>query len=411
MPREATPAEPAHIPVLDGIRGLAIVMVMIIHLWWMPQRSAIDRVFTVGANLGWFGVDLFFVLSGYLITGILLDAKGAASYFRNFYVRRILRIFPLYYLVLILSLYVLPHALPPDKVARFGSIAGDVRYYWLYLSNFAIARAGMARHGILDVTWSLAIEEQFYLVWPAVVAFCSRRALARIAAGLAVASLAARLGLHFFSSYNAFSIYVLTPCRLDGLAVGAILAIWAREPGGLERFKRPARVAIYALLPLVIGLPVAEELFGTPSDFGVGFGPVFITVGLSLLAVLFGALLILVVTAEPGSTLQRVFGSAFLRTFGKYSYGLYLIHLPLRALIRDRIYGPSDRNALIHYPRLLGSELPGQMLFYLVAGSAALGCAWVSFQIFEKQFLKLKRLFPSGAAGAPPRPQRREGSG
>jgi peptidoglycan/LPS O-acetylase OafA/YrhL len=113
--------------------------------------------------------------------------------------------------------------------------------------------------------------------------------------------------------------------------------------------------------------------------------------------VFFGALVILVATADPGSRLHRVFASSFLRTFGKYSYGLYLIHLPLRALIRDRVYGPSDRAAWLHYPRLFGSELPGQLLFYLVAGSASLGVAWLSFNLFEKQFLKLKRLFPSGA--------------
>ena len=397
MPREATPAEPSHVPVLDGIRGLGIVLVMIIHLWWMPQRNALDHLLAVVTNLGWFGVDLFFVLSGYLITGILLDSRGAPRYFRNFYLRRTLRIFPLYYLVLILSLYVLPHALPPDKAARFGSIAGDVRYYWLYLSNFAMARAGMARHGILDVTWSLAIEEQFYFVWPVVVALSSRRALARIAVGVGVASLATRVGLHYFSGYNAFSIYVLTPCRLDALAVGALLATQAREPGGLLRLRRPARVAIWVLLPLVIGIPVAEEYLEPPNAFGVGMGPVFITAGISLLALLFGALLILVTTAEPGSRLHSFFGSAFLRTFGKYSYGLYLIHLPLRALIRDRIYGSSDRGAWIHYPRLFGSELPGQALFYLVAGGASLGGAWLSFHLFEKQFLKLKRFFPSGA--------------
>jgi peptidoglycan/LPS O-acetylase OafA/YrhL len=126
-------------------------------------------------------------------------------------------------------------------------------------------------------------------------------------------------------------------------------------------------------------------------------GPIFNISGVSLLALLFGALLILVTTAEPGSRLHRFFGSAFLRVFGKYSYGLYLIHLPLRALIRDRIYGPSDRDAWIHYPRLFGSELPGQMLFYMVAGGASLAAAWVSFQLFESQFLKLKRFFPSGA--------------
>ena len=161
--------------------------------------------------------------------------------------------------------------------------------------------------------------------------------------------------------------------------------------------QRPARAAFFAILPVVIAIPLVEQVIA-PNDFGVGYGSVFITVGFTLLAALFGALLILVVSAEPGSRLHRAFSSKFLRTFGKYSYGVYLFHLPIRALIRDRIFGPANREARIHFPRLLGSELPGQLLFYLVAGAAALGVAWVSFQVFEKQFLKLKRAFPSGAA-------------
>jgi peptidoglycan/LPS O-acetylase OafA/YrhL len=404
MPRDATTSEPAHFPVLDGVRGLAILLVMMLHLWTMPAHTKLDRVVSYGTNLGWFGVDLFFALSGYLITGILLDAKGADHYFRNFYVRRVLRIFPLYYAILVASLYLLPHLLPPDKLARFGTIAGDEPYYWLYLSNFAMARVGAVRHGVLDVTWSLAIEEQFYLVWPALVFLCSPRALVRIAAGLAVASLALRVGLHFFSSYNAYSIYVLTPCHLDGLVVGAILAVWAREPGGLARFTGQARVAIVALLPLVIAIPIAEDIFEPPNQIALGMSPIFITFGFSLLAVLFGAVLIVVVTAAPGSTLHRLFSSRFLRTFGKYSYGVYLIHLPLRALIRDRIFGPPGRGARFVFPELHGSALPGQLVFYLVAGAASLGVAWVSYQVFERQFLKLKRFFPSGAVARTPTP-------
>jgi peptidoglycan/LPS O-acetylase OafA/YrhL len=397
MLRDPTPAEPAHVPALDGVRGLAILLVMLLHLWTIPSVTRLDWALFYGTNLGWFGVDLFFVLSGYLITGILLDAKGAERYFRNFYVRRVLRIFPLYYVILIASLYVLPQLLPPEKALRFGSIAGDAPYYWLYLSNFAMARAGYARHGVLDVTWSLAIEEQFYLVWPALVFLCSRRALVRIAAGLGVASLALRIGLHFFSRYNAYSIYVLTPCHLEPIVAGAILAAWAREPGGLARFKSQARLAVFAMLPLVITIPIAEEILEPPNQIALGLGPIFVTIGFTLLAVLFGGLLVLVATAEPGSALHRVFTTSLLRTFGKYSYGVYLVHLPLRALIRDRIFGPSGPGPRFHFPKLAGSELPGQLLFYVLAAGVSLGVAWVSFQLFEKQFLKLKRFFPSGA--------------
>jgi peptidoglycan/LPS O-acetylase OafA/YrhL len=402
MSRDPTPAEPAHFPALDGVRGLAILLVMLLHLWTIQATNPLEWALFYSTNLGWFGVDLFFVLSGYLITGILLDAKGAEHYFRNFYVRRVLRIFPLYYVVLVASLYVLPHLLPPEKALRFGSIAGDAPYYWLYLSNFAMARAGVPRHGVLDVTWSLAIEEQFYVVWPALVFLCSRRALVRIAAGLGVASLALRIGLHFFSRYNAYSIYVLTPCHLEPIVAGAILAAWAREPGGLARFKSKARVAVLALVPLVIAIPIAEELLEPPNQIAVGLGPIFITIGFTLLALLFSGVLVLVATSAPGSTLHKVFTTSLLRTFGKYSYGVYLVHLPLRALIRDRLFGPAGPGPRFHFPKLFGSELPGQLLFYVLAAAVSLGVAWVSYQLFEKQFLKLKRFFPSGAGSRTP---------
>ena len=101
-------------------------------------------------------------------------------------VRRVLRIFPLYYSIIALSLLALPAFLPPDKAARFGEIAGDRIYYWCYLQNIPIARAGQPRHGILDVTWSLAIEEQFYFVWPLVVFIASPRTLKRVCGGLCV---------------------------------------------------------------------------------------------------------------------------------------------------------------------------------------------------------------------------------
>ncbi|MEP7126171.1 MAG: acyltransferase [Byssovorax sp.] len=401
MSRDLAPAEPAHFPALDGVRGLAIVLVMFLHLWTMRSVGTVDRVAFLITNLGWFGVDLFFALSGYLITGILLDARGADHYFRNFYLRRVLRIFPLYYAVLIGSLYVLPRVLPAVKAARFGTIAGDEIYYWTYLSNFAMARVGGTRHGVLDVTWSLAIEEQFYLVWPAVVFLCSRRALVRIAGALAATSLALRLGLHLLSSYNAYSIYVLTPCHLDSLVVGAILAVWAREPGGLARFQSRARVAFFVTLPVVILLPIAEETFGPPNHIALGMSAIFNVVGFTLLAVLFGGLLILVVSAEPGSRLHRVFTSSFLGTFGKYSYGIYLVHLPIRALFRDRIYGPAGPGPRFHFLTMFGSELPGQLIFYVLASAAAVGVAWLSYHLYEKQFLKLKRYFPSGARPSP----------
>lgn len=384
---------PEHVPALDGFRGLAIFLVAFNHFTHLPPRTEVDRVWITLAWLGWIGVDLFFVLSGFLITGILLEAKGSPHYFRNFYARRILRIFPLYYLILAVSLFVLPHVLPADKAQRFASIAGDEIYYWLYLSNFAIARAGQTRHGVLDVTWSLAIEEQFYVVWPAVVLLVSRISLKRIAVALMALSLATRVALRLSTDLGSFSIYVLTPCHLDSIAMGSLIAALAREPGGLAPYAGRARRAAFALGPAAIALAFVESRLN-PSQFGPGYSPIFNTVGFSLLALVFGGMLVAILTAAPNSRLQEVFNARWLRTLGKYSYGIYLVHLPIGALIRDRLFGPSTRSKRFVYPSLFGSELPGQLLYYLLAGSAAFSVAWLSFNLYEKHFLKLKRLFP-----------------
>ena len=153
----ASPVRGAHVPVLDGIRGLAILMVMWCHTTGYGGKHAFDMWFNYLSWWGGIGVDLFFVLSGYLITGILLDSRGSSRFFGNFYARRALRIFPLYYAVVAFSFLVLPRFLPPAQAERFGRIAGDEPYYWFYLQNFAMARADGIRHGVLDITWSLAI--------------------------------------------------------------------------------------------------------------------------------------------------------------------------------------------------------------------------------------------------------------
>jgi peptidoglycan/LPS O-acetylase OafA/YrhL len=242
---------PHHVPALDGLRGVTILMVMVFHTSVIgfiarPDRPWVDAAWLRFAMLGWSGVDLFFVLSGLLITGILLDAKAAAGdlrrYFGSFYARRALRVLPLYYAVVCFALLVLPH-IPNAKADRFGSIRGDEAWYWTLLSNWIIGYRHTFRHGILDVTWSLSIEEQFYLLWPAVVLLASRRTLGWICGGLMVTSIAARTGLYLLGgSHEAMHVTMLTwtPCRMDGLAAGSALAVLARRPGGLAAWRRTA---------------------------------------------------------------------------------------------------------------------------------------------------------------------------
>ena len=392
----------AHVPVLDGIRGLAILLVLLCHLTIYGGKYRFDQWFGYLAWWGTIGVDLFFVLSGYLITGILLDARRRPGYFKDFYARRVLRIFPLYYAVVALSLLVLPRLLPPAQAARFGQIAGDEPYYWLYLQNFSIARAGAWRHGVLDITWSLAIEEQFYLVWPTVVYLCSPRALKRLCAGLFVVAIVSRAvasrGLHL----PPLSVYVLTPCRLDALAAGAFLAVRAREPSGLAALVPVARRLGPVTGGAALAVVVLEYVAHVVTTFDVGWGPYSGLVCPSLVALAFASLLVVVVEAERGAGLHRAFASRWMRFFGVYSYGLYLVHLPVRALVADKVYGPAWRSPRHAFLDVNGTEIVGQLIFYPLALAAIVPVAWLSYHLYEKPFLGLKRYFsddPRGGAG------------
>jgi peptidoglycan/LPS O-acetylase OafA/YrhL len=141
---------------------------MFFHMTMVPPIGTLAVAWTNLCEHGALGVDVFFVLSGFLITGILLDTLARPHYFRNFYARRVLRIFPLYYAVLGFAFLILPR-IAPSTAVRYAAVNREAIWYWLHLSNFAIARRGSFVHGILDVSWSLAIEEQFYLLWPALV--------------------------------------------------------------------------------------------------------------------------------------------------------------------------------------------------------------------------------------------------
>ena len=375
-----------HVPALDGVRGLAILTVMLYHMTLIDGANAFDRGVLGVIKAGWLGVDIFFVLSGFLITGLLYDAKGSAHYFRNFYARRTVRIFPLYYAVVALCLIVLPR-IPHPKAASFGRIAGDEIWYWLYLSNFSISNANGWRHAILDISWSLAIEEQFYLLWPAIVFACTRRTLLKVCAGMIVAAILTRAAIASTGAHWIHN-YVLTPARMDGLAVGAAIALFARGEGGLVGLVPAARRAAPVLGALLLGL------FAVSGHSAIE-RPLFQVVGFTTLELFLGSLFVLGLTASPTDTwVGRRLGGRFLRTLGKYSYALYLFHLPLRALVRDTVYGAPQ------FPVIAGSLLPAQIAFYAAAGLVTFAAAFLSWHLFEKHFLKLKSYFPSSPGGA-----------
>jgi peptidoglycan/LPS O-acetylase OafA/YrhL len=376
---------------------MAILLVILFHHTLMPQETFFDRIYVNLVRLGWSGVDLFFVLSGFLITGLLVDSKGGPHYYRNFYIRRTLRIFPLYYAFLFYILRICPWLWPDTPLAAMAreSMGGrSEAWYWLYGSNFLFARDEHFGHPNLAVTWSLAIEEQFYLIWPLIVAVSSRRALMWTSGALIATALVLRTWL-VLSGAHWLLPYVLPFCRIDALASGALVALAIRnDQGGLSSaHARVLKLAGFAAPAAAVALATIWFI-EDPLDDGDWNEPLMQTAGYTVLALGYGAVVALA-TGSADSWVARFFSSSILRTFGRYSYALYLFHVPVRRLIRDEYF------PVAAFPMLFGSPLPGQLLFYIAATAPALALAWVSWHLYERQWLGLTRYFPYARRPSP----------
>ena len=373
-PDESTTGK--HILALDGFRGLALVLVFTLHFFWGNFYSGKNPLIWLGAtirNMGWVGVDLFFVLSGFLITGILYDTLGSPHYFRNFYARRALRILPVYfgYIGLMMAIN---HALGGYFTWGF------LLEHLTFVGNLHISCAApTVLPGItFNHLWSLAIEEQFYLVWPLLVILLRTRRRIALAAGTGVLlSLAIRL---FFSANGAaardpYILYSFTPCRLDGLCLGAALAMGVRS-----RFRHvilrggaPAFLAgCLALCVMCWFYPYLQPTVYRPAAVW----------GVLLLAVTFAALLAW--TLRQGSMAASILETPVLRFFGRHSYGLYVLHYCIADVAS--MARPSVR--LHTHSKMLGFLLPS------VGGmTVSILLAVLSFRFYELPLLRLKRYF------------------
>jgi peptidoglycan/LPS O-acetylase OafA/YrhL len=376
----------AHMPTLDGLRGLA-VMIVVWHNTASTGASvghdAIGRVLSLFSNMGWMGVQLFFVLSGFLITGILLDAKGAPRQFRNFYMRRVLRIFPIYYAVLFVAFIVLPALgyLPEWSVAN----KSQQIWYWTYLANWELPIVGGG--GGLSHFWSLAVEEQFYLLWPLVVIGLQRRALSWLCVGLIVSAPLARAVLinHDFE-FAKWAAYEFTFVRWDALACGALLAIAVRYRPWLQVVMVAAPKAMLCALIYMAGYAALNHNFAAVEQ-GVA------ALNQSVAALLCAALLFRgIFSAQPTTSRWQVFlSNSMLRNIGKYSYAIYIFHFPIAvglSLLWKQHFG-DFQNA---HPTLDNS------LRVVVVALCAYLLAICSWHLLEQPCLKLKRFFINNKA-------------
>lgn len=395
-------AEARAIPTLDGMRGLAVIAVLLFHFaWTFPGEDAANASRSVADAVavhlhrflwsGWTGVDLFFVLSGYLITrGLVAPSKNVlGTRMKMFWMRRVLRIFPLYYAVLIVGTAV---------TLAFGAKWIPNLPYWLYMQNYSLA----FDHEVMRWTahfWSLAIEEQFYFVWPIVALIVSRRKLIPAIVILVVGVVALRAGLVFRGDRigalaNLYAdetagvqhgiakfVYRATFTRADGLLLGAFVAVTQREASHpVSKIWRRLRFPLF--VGTVVALVGLYVLAGGLNDYDRRI----MAIGYVTLALFFATTVSLCADHVVGPRAKRFLEWRPLVACGKVSYGMYIFHWPLVCLMvpwmeqRQKLMGVGEQIAYCTVA--------------IIAGIAFIyGMAWLSFELFEKRFLAMKGKF------------------
>jgi peptidoglycan/LPS O-acetylase OafA/YrhL len=346
------------IPALDGLRGIAILLVFAYHYGkgGIFAHSAAARGLGFLCAFGWSGVDLFFVLSGFLITGILYETRDYPGYYKKFYARRALRIFPVYYLFA--AIMFMTGVFVTGAHWRWGHLS------FLFYVGYPVALIwpGLAL-GVLPLhithLWSLAVEEQFYMIWPWMVARLRNPLMACLWA--IPAALALRCAIVALGGSQDWC-YDFIFCRMDALAVGAAIALLLRQGLKLEKWG---------------GWIVGTAGSGVVAIFvWRGAGAVMATAGFSLVAFAYGGLLLFALAHE------KLFALPVLRMFGKYSYGFYLFHFPLTELFEPL-------KMRLHF-----AYVPFCLL-------ADLGLAAASFHLLEQPILRLKKYFSYGRGVEP----------
>ena len=355
-----------HFTALDGFRGVAVLLVMLSHFIKTGGVIGDQEPWHLLLRGGFVGVDMFFVLSGFLITGILLDSpKCGARYFRTFYLRRFLRIFPLYYGVLALALgwFRHPGGDSPWWFVGFASNLGDAYHgRWLHVTDgVSIAHF-----------WSLAVEEQFYLIWPLLVYLLPVRRLVQVSLALLV--IAPLSGVMFFVADNGLGSYVFTLNRFHTLGMGALLAVALRHPTYWQRCEAWA-------LPL-------GALTGLLTTVGLMYAPRsgFCSAAPALWApYLWGSVLVL--SLRPGGLLAGCLSWRSLVFIGRISFGLYVYHSFFENWASQHVY----EEWLV--PALAGERGTALLVFLPLAYALSIALAWLSWRCFEKPILSLNRRF------------------
>ena len=377
----AAPTAPGRVAALDGLRGVAVLLVVVTHLYARvatPEAAFGHLLLRSACNLGFAGVDLFFVLSGYFIGGILLDHRASSALLPAFYLRRGLRILPVYALLLA-SFFIcreIRGLTALERGALFWTPIADWNYF-TFTQNIAAAAQRSIGPLWLGPTWSLAVEEQFYLLMPFFVRQLDRRQLVILCAVGIVLSVALRATALAVANNGIAAVFLL-PMRVDGLLCGVLCALVVRDTAALavvRRFRRQLTAALVGCLAMFAVLSTGGyETYSWP----------IAVPGYMLFALFFSALLLRLV-AFPESRLAAALRFTPLVAAGVTSYFIYLFHAPVWYFLHWYFF----EAAPIHLTWSAGgvTALSVAVTFLLAAAS---------WRYLESPLLRLARKFPYG---------------
>jgi len=364
------------IPQLDGVRGLAISMVLVVHYFTCQIKAdpgTFLGVLKSITGLTWSGVDLFFVLSGFLIGGILIENRGAPNLLKVFYVRRACRIFPLYFLWLIIFIVCVQFVKDPI----YGGLFRDPLPLWSYLTylqNWVMAHEGRYGSNWMGITWSLAVEEQFYLILPFIILFTPRKWLLVLLVLLILITLRIRSLIYYHHPHVGFPAYVLLPCRWDALFIGVIGAMGIRH----ARVHQWLKANVWFLYAILFILSIGVIYLGVVSPGTLSYR--MVRGGYTWLA-LFYLTFIYIVLFSPNRLLQKFIQARALIFLGMISYGVYIFHQAVTGLCHIVLLGKNE-------PTI--TDWKSGFVTLLSLG-VTISLAYLSYRYFESPITRLGR--------------------
>ena len=364
---------------LDSVRGIAVLLVIAFHtlkrsVEFTPHPLA--HSLTQISSVGWIGVDIFFTLSGFLITGILLRTREHPQYFKNFYARRVLRILPVYFFLILVVVLFAPN-LEEKFLAKMPQI---LLVMLVFQQNWAPIFFEFPITIYLPITWSLAIEEQFYFIWPLVVHRLQRETLLKIGAAYITLSILARaLGVIFVENVGRVNIYqffyFMSLTRFEELLIGAMLAILLTYEHLRERI-RAFSIPVFILS--LFGFAALVVLSPLPSTPTYGYPPITV-IGYTFVALFTVGIIAAFSTYPESAPIRRIFQNGILEFFGKYSYAMYLFHPPVMLITLDWLWKA----------KLRGAEIFG--LHVIITFGVTTLISLLTWNLIEKHALRLKK--------------------